>query len=520
MEVLAEILRELPSGDILLDQIREDRAQGDCGCDVVYPVSDFDGDGRADIVEITIHEASNGSAESTIDVLSSRRGGDSLFTQPARVPGYAVALPTRLSQGPGLLYYSVDYRYVFQSYAGQLRAGVLTPSGSRMWERSWPLPWTWAPLWYMKWLEELAVLTDGNGNAVGIVIAISESVGPSRAVELHLEHVASANGETLAERTTIEDQVENVEITPIALRGKAKSALAVQVNPISGNKEALRIHPSLDEDPLWQLRVWEYAWVKGTLNLVGGPRRELVLEQGFGKRYVFQALDSRRGEVKWQSSVGGWITDDAGADGRSDVLQIRQLGHEKDRRWRLTRIELPGRVLWTEDVGVRHQYDDFAWTSIDVAPWGDVDEDGTAEVRVRMTTYTDGGDRLIYLGSERALLDGRSGRTMTQAARYIPLTGSLDGRGSDALTVRVAPDLIEITGRDSSDDSVLWSRRILIEEARPGMDPCLWGYYVVDGPSSDDVLVVVPRRGGGDEEILIDGATGNVIWHLDKASAP
>ncbi len=513
-EVLAGILRELPSGDTLLDQVREDRAQGQCGCDVVYPVSDLDGDGRADVVEITIHEASDGSAESTIDVLSSRRGGERLFTDPARVPGYATVVSTRVGRGPGLLYYSVDYRYVPQSYLGELRAGVLTPGGSRVWERSWALPWTWTTLDYQRWLEDLAVIRDGNGVAVGIAIAISESV--ESGVTLHFESVSTANGQTVAERTTIEDELEEVVITPLALRGKSKHALAVQVNPISGNKESLRVHRSLGEDPLWELMVKEYAWVEGTANLVGGPRNELVLEQGFGKAYAFQVLDSRTGEVEWQSSVAGSIADDAGGDGRSDMLQIRQLGRAKERRWKLTRIELPARVLWTEDVGVRHQYDDYAWTSIDVAPWGDVDEDGVAEVRARMTTETTyDADYDIYLGSERALLDGKSGQTMTQAARYMPLTGSLDGRGSDALTVRVAPDFVEITARDGSDEAILWRRRILMEAPRK-LDPCLWAYYVVEGPSSDDVLVVIPRRGGGDEEVLIEGATGNVIWHLDK----
>ena len=516
--LVAGILERLPFGEDTLEQLLRDRAQRrTCGCDVVYPVNDLDGDRRADIAAITIHESSDGASRSTIDVISSRRAS-SLFTAPVGVPGYARVLPTRVDGAPALLYYAIDYRYVAGSYEGRLQAGALGAGGSRLWERSWELPWTWATVRYQRWLEDLAFITDKDGIAVGLALAISESLSPPGIVKLHLEQVSAADGQTEAARTTREqDDLEDVTLTPFALKGKIHDALAIQVNPIGGNKESLLVHTSLGEDPLWALKVKEYAWLEAAANVIGDAGNELVLSQGWGKRYALQALDAMTGEVAWEGSVPGQVVDDAGGDGRSDLVQIKQLG-KQERRWRLTRVELPGRVLWSEDVSVRRHHRYANWTSFYVDAWGDVDEDGVSEVRAYMTSYQDDGDHLRYLSSERALIDGENGRTLTQASLYLPLIGTLDGRGSDSLTFDLREQEVEITGRDGVDGSALWHQRIAIEAAAK-LDPCRWGYYIVDGGDSDDVLVVIPRREGGDEEVLIDGSTGNVVWRLDPAGA-
>lgn len=479
--LVAGILERLPSADITLEQLRTDRAQRPtCGCDVVYPVNDLDGDGREDIAAIMIHESSDGSSRSTIDVISSRRRATSLFAQPVTVPGYAIVVPTRVEGTPALLYYSVDYRYITGSYEGQLQAGALGADGSRLWERSWELPWMWSRLQYQKWLEDLAFITDRNGVAVGFALAISESLSPPGIVKLHLEQVSAADGETVAERTTSEkDDIESVSLRPFALRGKTHDALAIQVSHLAATKESLRVHSSLGEDPLWELKVKEYAWLEAAGNVIGDRRNELLLSQGWGKRYTLQALDPITGEVAWEGSAPAQVVDDAGSDGLSDLVQVRQLGRD-ERRWRLTRVELPGRVLWSEDVSLRRRYEYANWTSFSVDSWGDVDEDGIAEVRAYMTSYQDDGDRLRYLGSERALINGGDGRMLTQASLYLPLIGSLDGQGSDALTFDLREQEVEITGRDGLDGSTLWVRRIAIEAAGK-LDPCRWGYYVVDG---------------------------------------
>ena len=283
-------------------------------------------------------------------------------------------------------------------------------------------------------------------------------------------------------------------------------------------QDGRRQHPArssvVGEEPRWRHEVPRYSQVIGVEATTATDRVEVVLN--LPMRTESQIRDGLTGRVLWERprEVVG-VVDDAGGDGRADLLVEDLSVSSKGRRVRagVVRLEAGGGPLWRAEHHWNPSYSH--WTELDLEQVGDMDGDGIGEFAAYLSAWViNGDDELLLMDNRQLALDGRTGSALRQGQDFFPLNPALHGGGSDAVRVVANKEDVNVSGMDL-EIGQLWATGLGIRP-RGGWDPCLWLIEGVEAPGTHHVFISVPTAPGHDQEVLLDGRTGEIIWHLDS----
>jgi hypothetical protein len=499
-----------------VDEVVAGEKSGGCGCDIVYPVRDLDRDGTSDVFDATIHKDDSGRYSSELTVRDGE-SGDPLFT-PLELPGYVFAVSARVgpSAEQGLLYqaYEVRYRRGYESVV-EVMIGAIDAGGRILWERSWVSTFSWRPgvTLLSGQYRDLLIIPSRGGAATQFVLATT--LFNDDLTRLRLEQASAADGESSAVWMTTMPDPQGIWLSRAPdLISRGRDAVLIKVTHSLGKKDLYAID-TVGMEPSWHIRIPTYTYPMAASNLVGDRSTELLLQRWGGVESA-QILAGSSGRVLWQKPMTvADVVEDGTGDGRADLLVVAQDMEKMAGRLvgTLRRIAPGGATLWRRQVSFEpgSYYESSSFNAHD---GGDIDADGSSDVAVYLSSWMYPDDDLIVVREKQILLDGHTGGTLLAGDDFFPLPGSLDGVGNDAVDVAIEAESVSVSGVDGRSGRRSWTEVIDVD-SRDQWDWCFWQIDVLTGRGSDDLFMVIPTD-GMDQEVLLDGETGEIRWHLDQ----
>ncbi|HEX2295765.1 MAG TPA: hypothetical protein VHN37_10695 [Actinomycetota bacterium] len=499
-------IEKLPHGPAFLEQVDEMRGRDACECDSAYPVGDVDGDGTDDVLHARY---TTSPAYATELAILDGRTGEPLFRAPVEVPGWAYATGADLGpHGAGIFYLS-------SSFAGwpedSLTIGAIDRRGISLWRRRWDRVTHWVPnASAALGVHSVEVFEEGGGPTDLVVATTKSAYSLKTSSVVALERISGVTGATVELGTYVTDGVDEVAVDAVrGVSGPRAIDFVVQTSTYAADDVTMELRHDVSSDPAWSIPLrppWGFLHVPDSADVVGDERAELLVQQARPLRLA--ALDGATGETSW--SAGGYadaiVPGERGADvlmGDTTVHRDGTIVHD------VLRTGARSGWSWERSFAYSGRFHHSPWGWGWSYSVGDATGDGAADVRVDVELLDDDGDSLWIRGSRQHLVDGRTGDVVRAGSTYFPLEGSFTGATSDAVEFHRRARGLSVSGLDGGSGDVLWTTRLPVD---PRSKPCTWGVEVVRTETGPDLLFLDLPGGAGDVELVLDGASGELLW--------
>lgn len=502
-----QMVEQLPGGAEFLSEIEEARArQRACECDFAYPLSDVDDDGTTDV----LYGIEVGTPRATRFQVLDGTTGEALFAAPVQVPGWGYAAAADLgAHGRGFVYFSRDYLHSAQT----VTIGAVGRSGARLWERRWHAVPGYGPARAEHELHGVDLARGADGQTE-ILIATSASVtsyvGTPQTSAVVLERISAASGATIDAGSYRAEALDDVAVTALDAGG-SRSDVLIQTSSFIASDILVELRSDLGS-PRWSTRV---ASPNGFFihpveaHVAGDAEAEILLHVARPRRV--QAFDRSTGRVVWSAreTLDGVVPGDGGA--KADVLVGTTTIGDGSVGYALSRKSIAGRSRWSTELRVLKQVHYSTWGFGSAALVGDATGDGARDVRTAVYLYEDEGDYLTVRKSAQYLVDGRTGAKVKGGPTYFPVRGSFTRSGTDAVEFRRRGARLEVAALDGATSRALWWSRLPVS---PDSPPCSWSEHVLATEAGPDLLFLDLPTERGDKELVLDGASGEILWSL------
>jgi hypothetical protein len=264
-----------------------------------------------------------------------------------------------------------------------------------------------------------------------------------------------------------------------------------------------------DATEIWRteadLKGW--WWGEAMPDMTDDGRSDLIL--GFYKddKHSFRIVDGQSGHPVWEAK--GYfprIAGDIDGDQQPDIAAFDAYFSKDALGDKFLAYDNAGAPLYE----VVHWVDSSKCTDICISSGyllnaGDLDSDGIGDI------YT---MRWVVDDLERFIATGRTGEKIFEHQRFIPVHGSLDGRGDDMVSLKKrGGGNFSLIARRGGDARPLWSSNVQIDGAQRLGD--IFQPHNTAMPLNDDGCddLLLSFRGAGDVTLVaLDGRDGSLMW--------
>lgn len=559
-------LKELGAPEEIIDLITKSDASVEEGRSTyAQPFPDLDGDGTAEVAEVTfsflisISDSQTDINEFVVEEIETfirvRRGTDGKVLWKKRYEDFVIPVPAQIGA---------------PARQGVLAVGgLLSFFGGSAGERYFTLEALDGTRGRLQWSREYRGVGGSDGLtssfATNSPVSISLFQGlPGDATDVLVglgDYVTTPLTSTVAVRTVVVDGEEGGEVLhtnvdvgvdwiphPMATSdfdGDGLHDYVVANNPgidPGGPQEppsfggVLHARRGTDGSEIWTTGGLTFAYYAGTAslpNVVGTSTRDLGIVTYHPKERdilpvplpelpisfldhvpVVMLLDGATGYVRW-TKPGEWIFSpgDLTGDGKEDVVVERLKANKARVRYEQHAFTGVGKKIWVHDVTWRPKpclagacfRSWWGWGS----GMGDVQPDSTRDTFVALNKFEDPGTQ----EEKRYVMDGRSGRVLVESDEtLVPSWVAIDGAGSDLLTLAANPGNLAVTARRGHSGDVLWRTVFRGPEAllKERSWPWAGGFYLPGDHCGDQVVGV--NHGRASFYAVISGADGSTLW--------